>query len=239
MPFSMRAKRRLDVGNPTCLLGFPGRDSVDSAFFDATTLTPGGVSEVVTATITGIPTGGTFKLAWRGQVTGTIGFNPTAAAVQTALQALSRIGPGGVLVTGSTGGPFTITFAGKLANRDVSPITLSANSLTGGTAPTVGIVETTKGDATYAGLYVLRSGLPLMSNGSGQVKEWDYSDGTQLLGIFDGFKDLLEPGETPLIPVYNHGCVFDIAVVKNYAAHKAAYDTWAAGHGGCQFKSQG
>lgn len=238
MPFAIKARRQIIVGNPTCLLGFSGRDSVDSAIFDASTISPGGVNEVQTATITGTPTGGTFKLAFRGQQTSALAFNATGATVQAALQLLGRIGPGGATVSGGAGGPYVITFAGKLAARDNPLITLANNSLTGGTSPTIGIVETTKGDSTYAGLYVIRSGMPLMSNGSGQVKKWDFVSSTALLGIFDGFVEMLTGDEHPIIPVYNHECVFDIAVVDSYAANKAAYDTWAALHV-CQFKSQG
>lgn len=238
MPMTNQPRRRVTVGNPTCLLGFSGRDSVDSAVFDGSTIQPGGVSAVQTATITGTPTGGTFKLAFRGQATSALAYNATGATVQAALRALSRVGAAGVTVTGGAGGPYVVTFGGKLASRIVPLLTLSNNSLTGGTTPTVAVVETTKGDSTYAGLFVLRSGLPLMANGSGQVKEWDYSNPAQLLGIFDGLRELLTQDESPIIPVYNHECVFDVAVVKNYAANKANYDNWAAAHV-CQFKSQG
>jgi phage tail sheath protein FI len=59
----------------------------------------------------------TFTLTYGGQTTGsqtTAGL--TTAALQTALQALSNVGVGNMLVTGSTGGPFTITLAGTLAH---------------------------------------------------------------------------------------------------------------------------
>lgn len=235
-----KVRRVIDVGNPTCLLGFSGRDSVDSATFDSSTLQPGGVDEVQTATITGTPTGGTFKLGYKGQSTADIAFNATGATVQTALRALSRLGAG-VTVTGNAGGPYTITFTGdKLGKQEQPLLTLAANALTGGTTPTVTIAETTKGDSKWAGLYVLQSGLPLMRSADGsKVVEWDYGDPADLVGIFDGQRELLGPEDYPIIPVYNHGAVFDKAVVKNYAANAADYETWAAGPGGCQFKSQG
>lgn len=138
--------RRIEVGTDTCLLGFSGRDYIKSAAFDASTLAPiGGTSEQQVVTITGSPNGGTFKLAYRGQVTGTIAYNAAASAVQTALRALSTVGSTGVTVTGSNGGPYTVTFGGPLANQDVYLIQLQANSLTGGTSPSATIAQTVMG----------------------------------------------------------------------------------------------
>lgn len=232
-------RRQITIGNPTCLLGFSGRDSVDSAVFDSSTLTPGGVDEVQTLTISGTPTGGTIKLAFRGQTTGAIAYNAAASAVQAALRALSRVGPG-LTVSGSGGGPYTITFSGPKLGKKFQPlITLANNSLTGGTSPTASVVEATKGDSTFANLYVVRSGLPLMASTDGsKVVQWDGASATTLVGIFDGQIELLDPSDNPPVPVYNHECVFDKAVVLNYASWAANYNTWAAAHA-CQFKSQG
>lgn len=234
-----KSRRTISVGNPTCLLGFPGRDSVDSAVFDSSTLQPGGVDEVQTATVAGTPTGGTVKFGYKGQTTANIAYNATGATVQTELRKLSRLSPE-LTVSGGAGGPWVISFKGQKLGKQPQPlITLAANNLTGGTSPTVGIVRTTAGDDKFAGLYVLQSGLPLMANAAGdKVVEWDYGDPADLVGIFDGQREIF-PGDDPIIPVYNHGAVFDKAVVKNYAANAADFETWAAGPGGCQFKSQG
>ena len=106
----------------------------------------GGVSEVQTVTITGTPTGGTFRLTFDGQQTATIAYNAAAAAVQTALQALSTVGAGNALVTGGPGPgtPYVVTFAGALANQNVAQMTASS-ALTGGTTPAVGVATTTPG----------------------------------------------------------------------------------------------
>lgn len=53
-----------------------------------------------------------FTLTFDGETTGSIAAAATAATVQTALEALSSIDAGGVVVTGSAGGPYTITFSG-------------------------------------------------------------------------------------------------------------------------------
>lgn len=137
-------KRSLEVGSDTCLLGFSGREYIKSAVFDATTLAPvGGVNEVQTVTVNGIPTGGTFKLKYRGQTTGTIAFNAAGSVVQTALRALSNIGATGVTVTGA--GPYVVTFGGPLAAQDVFMLQADSSGLTGGTLPTVTIAQTTQG----------------------------------------------------------------------------------------------
>lgn len=104
-------------------------------------------NEVQTVTITGTPTGGSFNLVFAGQVTGAIAYNATAAAVQTALEALSNIGTGNVACAG---GPFpgtavTVTFQGRMANLD-QPLMTTINSLTGGTTPAVAVTLTTSGN---------------------------------------------------------------------------------------------
>ncbi len=107
--------------------------------------------EVQTVTVSGSPTGGTFKLSFGEQETATIAYNAAAATVQTALRALANIGSTGVTVTGSAGGPYTVTFVGTLAGENVPLILLApgSNALTGGTSPSVAAVETTAG-ANYA-----------------------------------------------------------------------------------------
>jgi hypothetical protein len=104
--------------------------------------------EVQTLTLTGTPTGGSFRLGvplGGSAVTPTaaIAYGATAAAVQTALAAV--LGTGNVAVTGGAGGPWTVTFGGDAGQRDVPILTLFTNSLTGGTSPSLTIAETTKG----------------------------------------------------------------------------------------------
>lgn len=102
-------------------------------------------SEVQTITITGVPTGGTFRLGFDGETTGTIAFDAVNTAVDTALEALPNLGVGDVTVTGGPGPgtPFVVTFNSALG--DVPVMTLVTNSLTGGTAPTVTITTGTTG----------------------------------------------------------------------------------------------
>lgn len=95
-----------------------------------------------TVTVTGAPAGGTFTLVYEGVATAAIAFNAPAGAVQTALQALVAIGQSGAKVSGPAGGPWVVDFSG---NAGRSPLALGTNSLTGGTTPSVSVVNTTEG----------------------------------------------------------------------------------------------
>lgn len=80
---------------------------------------------VKTVTITGTPTGGTFTLSFGGQTTSGIAYNATAAAVQSALVALSSVGAGNATVSGSAGGPYTVTFNGVTGTLTASGASLT------------------------------------------------------------------------------------------------------------------
>ena len=104
-------------------------------------------NKVQVVTITGTPTGGTFTLTVGGATTAPIAYNAAAATVQTALQALNAGAPFGgspaalATVSGSAGGPYTVTFAGASA-----PITADGSALTGGTKPSVVVAQTPSTD---------------------------------------------------------------------------------------------
>lgn len=102
------------------------------------------VSEVQTLVITGTPTGGTFTLTFDGQTTANIAYNAAAAAVQSALEALSNIAVGDVTCAGGPlpGTAVTITFGGAYGGVDAALIT-ATSSLTGGTTPAVTVTTTT------------------------------------------------------------------------------------------------
>lgn len=111
-----------------------------------------GTNEEQTITITGTPTGGTFTLTFDGETTDPIDWDASAGEVQAALEALDAFTPGDVIVTG---GPFpgtamVVEFSGDYGSEPVELMT-GADSLTGGTNPAVGIVETTPGVAGTPG----------------------------------------------------------------------------------------
>lgn len=96
-------------------------------------------------------TGGTFTLALAGQTTDPpLAFNAAASDVQTALEALSSIGAGNVSVSGSSGGPYTVTFQGAKANTDVPNIATNGSKLdvAGGTMTVQTYVEAGSGLGT-------------------------------------------------------------------------------------------
>jgi hypothetical protein len=133
-----------------------------------------GSAEVQTLTATNTPTGGTFTLAFLGQVTAPIAFNATAAAVGTALNLLSTItAAGGVGVP--TGGPVNttpviITFV-TVGNQP----TIIGNGalLTGaGAQPAAVVVETTPG-VSSANLWTFTPGAVL------DTQTWQWFDGAR------------------------------------------------------------
>jgi len=108
-------------------------------------------NEIQRVTITGSPTGGTFTITYAAQTTTGIARNATAATVQAALEALSNIAPGDVLVTGGPGPdiPYTVEFMGTLGHADLAQMT-ATSSLTGGTTPAVAVTTVAGGSPSDA-----------------------------------------------------------------------------------------
>jgi hypothetical protein len=98
-------------------------------------------SEVQTLAINGAT--GTFILTYEGQSTAPQAVAVSTAALQTALQGLSSIGTNNILVTGTPGTSYTLTFAGILSGIDASTFVVSG--ATGG-PPTITV--TTPGSLT-------------------------------------------------------------------------------------------
>jgi hypothetical protein len=100
-----------------------------------------GTNEVQTVALTGTATGGTFTLSHSAATTAAIAYNANAATVEAALDAL---GIANFSVTGSAGGPWSVTFGGALAATDVALFTGDASSATNAD-PSGLIIETTAG----------------------------------------------------------------------------------------------
>ena len=118
-------------GNPADLAGYPTSYSqgVSGKYWRAGDATQ-------TVTISGTPTGGTFRLASGGNFAD-LAYNAASATVQTAVQAWGGI-YAAVTVSGSAGGPYTITFPAVASNvnAESAPFTVDQKNLTGGTAAT-------------------------------------------------------------------------------------------------------
>jgi hypothetical protein len=123
----------------------------------------------------GSPSAGTFSLTYKGQTASGLAFNAAASAVQSALIALSTIGTGNVTVSGSAGGPYTVTFTGTLA-QDTTALTGSGAGLTGGTF----LITQTQAYAKFIHDMAIKIGQP---------SEWDDGDGIYKIewdcGIFE------------------------------------------------------
>lgn len=106
-------------------------------------------NEVQSLAISGTPTGGTFTLTYDGQTTAGIAYNANAAAVQSALEALSNVATNDIVCTGGAlpGTAVTMTFSGTGTTEEtnVSQIYADGASLTGGTSPAATVTTTTQG----------------------------------------------------------------------------------------------
>lgn len=131
-------------GDVTQLFASVGSGAGWASTLDGTTTAA--VDEQQTVTITGTPTGGTFTLTFDGQTTAAIAYNAAAAAVVSALVALSNIGPTSVTATGGAlpGTAVVVTFGVEYAGTDVPQMT-AAGSFTGGVAPAVAVTTTRAG----------------------------------------------------------------------------------------------
>lgn len=82
----------------------------------------------------GAATAGSVTITWNGQTTAAIAYNATTATVLAALNALSNIAPGDVVLTD---GPFpnliTLTWGGLQSNTTPTAISATPTGLTGGT----------------------------------------------------------------------------------------------------------
>lgn len=109
-------------------------------------------NEVQNIAMGGTVTGGSFTLTFDGVgPTAAIPWDATAAQVQSALEGLSNIASGDVVVTG---GPFPgtsvdVEFVGRYTGTDV-PQMVVTSSLTG-TSPTITVTTTTAGGAEVTG----------------------------------------------------------------------------------------
>lgn len=106
-----------------------------------------GQNDVQVATINGGPTSLNLQFGYKGQWTTVLAWTSSyaASALQTAIQLLSTVGSGNLLVTGSMGGPYTFTGAGALAGIALEDIEVIYNTPVGGTSPTATMAHTTVG----------------------------------------------------------------------------------------------
>ncbi len=88
-----------------------------------------------------------FSLEFNGDSTPFLAANATAGDVQSALENLSTIGAGNVIVTGDPGGPWTVRFTGDLCDQDVP-------SITGTTGPAVPAISFSASEDVKGGQFL-------------------------------------------------------------------------------------
>jgi len=114
-------------------------------------------NEVQTVTLTNARSG-TFTLTFANATTSALAFNATAAQVQAALQSLSTIGAGNVVVDPASpaGGPYVVKFQNALASQDVAQMTADGTALRPNTGPgntraSITVATTTQGSNSATG----------------------------------------------------------------------------------------
>lgn len=151
-------------------------------------------------TITGSPTGGTFTVSVTAggstQTTAGVAYNASAATLQTAIQGLSNVGTGNATVTGSAGGPYTITFANLAGTVTV---TASGAALTGGTSPAAAATQTSDNNVGMYGPYDPAAGDGRQTLTRGQCFVLDetilqYNPASQISGSNDQTGRVIEGG---------------------------------------------
>lgn len=85
-------------------------------------------------------TGGTFTVTYSGQTTSALAYNISSSNLQLALEALSNLAPGDVLVSGDAG-QWYVEFQGTLAATNVAQMTVDNTNLTGGVAAVTTITQ--------------------------------------------------------------------------------------------------
>lgn len=94
-----------------------------------------GLDEIQQVAFSRTPTGGTFTLTYEGNTSSAIAYNATAGALETGLESITGISAGDVSVEGPAGGPWVVTFTGNLEASELSLLSGSGASLTGGNTP--------------------------------------------------------------------------------------------------------
>jgi len=121
-------------------------------------------------TVTGAPTGGTFIIKLANASTSAMTYDESASDIQTALRLIDPFTTDTLVVMGSAGGPWTLTWPATSDRQNIPPVTIDARLLTGGTSPDVSVTAAATGSIqneihvdhyfrTTAGVANLRGGL--------------------------------------------------------------------------------
>ncbi len=173
-------------------------------------------------------TGGTFTLTFDGQTTAPIAFNATNAVTQAALEALSNINPGDILVTGNAVNTAnqTVAFRGQYAETNVNQITGSAAGLTGTGTPNVTTATTVAGNLFNAPQVDARRSAGNTNDLRGKVLRINVAaDGSYTSPTDNLFPESADPGNKTRPEIYAMGFrnPFRIQVDENDVAYVTDY----------------
>jgi len=109
-----------------------------------------GVDEVQTLTPTAAPASGEIVLSYDGETTDAIAYDATAGEITTALEALTTIGAGNIVCTGTFATAVVATFGGDFEATPMEAIAVESCTFkdSGEGDVTVAVAETTPGEET-------------------------------------------------------------------------------------------
>ena len=160
-------------------------------------------TEIQTLTPSGTWASGTFTLSLDGAPTGDIASNADGAAVQAAL--VAAFGAGTFTVSGSAGGPWTVTAAGSKAESVVSLLTADLTNIVGA-GHGLTIARTSRGYSTPVDADTVQNWKDLSGNGRHLVQatiasrpryKINIQNGKPAL-LFDGSDDFLTLGKVDI-----------------------------------------
>jgi hypothetical protein len=94
------------------------------------TTTQGSFNETQQLNTSGTLTAGDFTLTFDGETTAPIAFNADAATIQTAIESLTTVPAGSVIVSGTLATAIEIQFTGALTQQEVSQFVVDSTGLT-------------------------------------------------------------------------------------------------------------
>lgn len=151
----LRTNARIDqlgfVRGPAMLYMAPLTQAPPDDIGDIIRLSGTPTDAVQTLTVTGTPSGGTFRISFKGVLSSAIDHDASASEIQAILELMSTIGAGNVSCTGGPlpGTPVVITFTNNLGGQALPLAEVVSKALTGGTTPNAAIAETTPGSGFY------------------------------------------------------------------------------------------
>jgi hypothetical protein len=225
MPFNQTRSREISRG--TCLRHFAGRESIKSAVFDATTLTP----EVINGQ-------NYYRIPIGSFLSASVGHDPTKVKIFQGL-GTNHNDEQTLTITGTpTGGTFTLSWSGLTTgnikyNATAAEVAAALGALTnigplnvktsGGALPATGVVITFEGLLGSKEQSLITANSAGLTGGASPTASVAHTTpGTtaeKIIGVFDGpdkdFFGTEEQDDEP-IPVYFHSCVFDISKLQNW-----------------------